>query len=481
MNFRSVLLLFSTLLSFSATVISGFPMTAEAQADLVTGLPGLNQDIVQFSGYLDIPATEKKIHYWFVQSESDPVTDPVVFWTNGGPGCSGLLGLLTEQGPFKPDASGNLIPNEWRWNRVANMVFVEQPVGVGYSYSGNSNDYHIGDDQAAKDNLQLVLSFLEKFPQYRPNPLFITSESYGGHYMPTWAREIVQYNKAQPTQSRINFKGFAVGNPYVDYYSGSGAEMEALNARSMLPKPSWDKYVSQGCTNPLTMLNNSVCSTMMLDFMSITANSNPYALDYPVCVTAQESWMSDFIHGRTKVKPGFFGATQLAHPSVPLGDDYEPCEDDYATVYMNRPDVKTALHVKPDIVWDECSRTTKYELADKMKSVIHIYKELLDDKEAGIRMLIYSGDDDGVCATAYTQHVVFDVLNYKPSSYWKLWKVDGQSAGYVSEFNTPWSKESRLAFSTVKFAGHEVPTYKPKEAFVLFDAFINNDYAGLTK
>ena len=97
MNFRSVLLLFSTLLSFSATVISSFPMTAEAQADLVTNLPGLNQDIVQFSGYLDIPATEKKIHYWFVQSELDPVNDPVVFWTNGGPGCSGLLGLLTEQ------------------------------------------------------------------------------------------------------------------------------------------------------------------------------------------------------------------------------------------------------------------------------------------------------------------------------------------------------------------------------------------------
>jgi len=477
MNFRSVFLLFTTLLSFST--IGTFAITNEAQADLVTNLPGLNQDIVQYSGYLDISTTEKKIHYWFVQSESDPVNDPIVFWTNGGPGCSGLLGLLTEQGPFKPDESGNLIPNEWRWNRVANMVFVEQPVGVGYSYSDNSNDYHIGDDQAAKDNLQLVLSFLEKFPEYKSNPLFITSESYGGHYMPTWAKEIVEYNKAQPDQSKINFGGFAVGNPYVDYYSGSGAEMEALNAREMLPKPSWDKYVSQGCTNPVTMLNTSACSTMMLDFMHLTSNSNPYALDYPICVTAQQSWMSDFIHGRTKVQSGLFGATKLAHPSIPLSSDYEPCEDDYATVYMNRPDVKTALHVKPDIIWDECSHTTKYQTADRMKSVIHIYKELLDDKEADIRMLIYSGDDDGVCATSYTQHVVFDVFNYKPSSYWKLWKVDGQTGGYITEFNTPWSKESRLAFSTVHFAGHEVPTYKPKEAYVLFNAFINNDYKSL--
>lgn len=472
MNFRSLLLLFSTLISFSGMAISGMSLTNEAQSDLVTNLPGLNQELVQFSGYLDISTTEKKIHYWFVQSESKPESDPVVFWTNGGPGCSGLLGLLTEQGPFRPTSDGQLDPNEWRWNRVANMVFVEQPVGVGYSYSGNSKDYRIGDDQAAKDNLQLVLSFLEKFPQYRQNPLFITSESYGGHYMPTWAKEIIEYNKQQPNQSKINFKGFAVGNPYVDYYSGSGAEMEALYARQMLPKPSWDKYVSQGCTNPATMLNNSVCSTMMLDFMHMTSNSNPYALDYPTCVTAQQSWMSDFIHERTKVQ-------ELAHPGIPLGSDYEPCEENYATVYMNRDDVKKALHVKPDIVWEECSHTTKYEMTDKMKSVIHIYKELLDDKDANIRMLIYSGDDDGVCATSYTQHMVFDILNYTPKSYWKLWTVDGQTGGYISEFDTPWSRESRLAFSTVHFAGHEVPTYKPKEAFVLFDAFINNDYTML--
>jgi carboxypeptidase C (cathepsin A) len=479
MNFRSIFLLFSTLLSFSTILISGLNITNEAQTDLVTNLPGLNQDIVQFSGYLNISTTKKKIHYWFVQSESDPANDPVVFWTNGGPGCSGLLGLLTEQGPFKPDATGNLIPNKWRWNRVANMVFVEQPVGVGYSYSSDSNDYHIGDDQAAKDNLQLVLSFFKKFPEYKSNPLFITSESYGGHYMPTWAKEIVEYNKAQPTQSKINFAGFAVGNPYVDYYSGSGAEMEALNAREMLPKPSWDKYVSQGCTNPVTMLNNSVCSTLMLDFMHITSNSNPYALDYSTCVTAQQSQMSDFIHERIKVQSGFLGTKMLAHPGIPLADDYEPCEDDYASIYMNRPDVKAALHVNPDIIWDECSRTIKYEMVDKMKSVIHIYKELLDDKEAGIRMLIYSGDDDGVCATSYTQHMVWDILNYKPSSYWKLWKVDGQTGGYITEFNTPWDSKSRLAFSTVHFAGHEVPTYKPKEAFVLFNAFINNDYKSL--
>ena len=125
--------------------------TLDALMDQVTELSGLNHDINfnQFSGYLKLENTQKNIHYWLVESESNPATDPLVFWTNGGPGCSGLIGFLTEQGPFRPDINGNLQMNDWRWNKIANMVFLEQPVGVGFSYSDNSDDYKIGDDQAA--------------------------------------------------------------------------------------------------------------------------------------------------------------------------------------------------------------------------------------------------------------------------------------------------------------------------------------------
>lgn len=57
---------------------------------------------------------------------------------------------MTEQGPFYPDRDGNLVANPYAWNKLANMVFLEQPVGVGFSYSDNDDDYHIGDDRAAK-------------------------------------------------------------------------------------------------------------------------------------------------------------------------------------------------------------------------------------------------------------------------------------------------------------------------------------------
>lgn len=474
MNLQNFLILFTSIVSLITIPVTSSYITEQANLDKVTNLPGLstNINISQYSGYLPI-SNEKNIHYWMIESESDSDNDPVVFWTNGGPGCSGLLGLLTEQGPFKPNASGVLEMNKWRWNKIANMVFVEQPVGVGYSYSTNTDDYKIGDDQAAKDNLQLVLSFLERFPKYKSNPLYISSESYGGHYMPTWAKQIVEYNKNKFTEPKINFKGFLVGNPYVDYYSGSGAEMEALWARQMIPKPSWDKYVDQNCTSLFGLINNSACYTMMLDFMHMTSNSNPYALDYPTCVTAQQSWMSDFIYDRFKMNNKLLDYQRQAHPGIPLKEDYQPCEENYASAYMNRMDVKKALHVNTQIVWDECSNTVKYKKADIMNSVVYLYKELINDKEANLNILIYSGDDDGVCATQYTSYIVFDVLNYIPSSYWKLWKVDGQTAGYITQFFTPWSKKSRFAYSTVHFAGHEVPTYKPKEAYILFESFIN--------
>ena len=96
--------------------------TSDAIADKIGALPGLSVDINQFSGYITLTGTQKHIHYWFVEAEE--ANAPLVFWTNGGPGCSGLIGFMTEQGPFYPDRDSNLIPNEYAWNKLANMVFL---------------------------------------------------------------------------------------------------------------------------------------------------------------------------------------------------------------------------------------------------------------------------------------------------------------------------------------------------------------------
>jgi carboxypeptidase C (cathepsin A) len=450
-----------TTLLFCIGISHSVKYTNEAMLDQVTALPGLEYETKfnQFSGYLNLAGTEKYIHYWLVESESMPETSPLVFWTNGGPGCSGLIGFMTEQGPFRPDSQGNLYENPYAWNKIANMVFLEQPVGVGFSYSNNEDDYRIGDEQAAKDNLATILSFLDKFPQFNQTKLFITSESYGGHYLPTLANEIINYNDAQKyDQSRLNFQGFAVGNPYTDYYSGVGAEIETYWGKQLLPKPLWEKYLKNNCTDPLQQLNSSVCSLLIVDFMKKIGNLNPYALDYPVCLTQQQLTMNKFLRND--------GENAI---------EYEPCEGVYSTDYLNKKDVKIALHVKTDIEWEECSRTTKYKLADKMLPMEKYYKIILNsESHPDLRVLVYSGDDDSVCGTIGTQRWIYD-LGFKTESLWDTWySQDGQTAGFITKFNTPFGKESRFSFITVHDAGHEVPTYKPKEALELFDMYINN-------
>jgi carboxypeptidase C (cathepsin A) len=461
--------------------------TSDAIVDKIGALPGLSVDINQFSGYITLTGTQKHIHYWFVEAEE--ANAPLVFWTNGGPGCSGLIGFMTEQGPFYPNRDGNLIPNQYAWNKLANMVFLEQPVGVGFSYSDNADDYSIGDDQAAKDNLATILGFLERFPEFAKTQLFLTSESYGGHYLPTWASAIIDYNDGLADSSkRINFQGFAVGNPYTDYYSGVGAEMETYWGKQLLPKPSWDKYVANGCLEVSQQLNNSACSYLILEFMRKIGNLNPYALDYPVCLSGQQRAFREFIYGTNAFAYGANKQSVLDKSVQSTFDKsvqstFEPCADEYAAAYLNRADVKAAIHVRSDIVWDECSRTTKYKLADKMLPMEKYYPKILNSKtHPWLRVLVYSGDDDSVCGTIGTQRWIYD-LGFSVAKSWDTWYVDGQTAGYITNFKTEKYingrkindiVSSRFAFVTVHGAGHEVPTYKPREAFELFRMYLDN-------
>ena len=195
------------LTSLFAAHVGAISYTNEAAADMVTFLPGASSieiNFHHFSGYLSVEggaAGSKQMHYWFVESEGNPETDPVALWTNGGPGCSGLLGMLTEQGPFKVNKDQTLSRNEFAWTSVASILFIEQPCGVGFSYSTapdelRQQDYKSGDALAASDNFNILQAFFKRFPHLLANDLYITSESYGGHYIPTLAREILDKNEA---------------------------------------------------------------------------------------------------------------------------------------------------------------------------------------------------------------------------------------------------------------------------------------------
>ncbi|KAG5542188.1 hypothetical protein RHGRI_021900 [Rhododendron griersonianum] len=127
------------------------------------------------------------------------------------------FGAMEELGPFRVNSNGKtLYINEYSWNNVANVIFLESPAGVGFSYSNTSSDYYtVGDKRTAEDSYVFLVNWLERFPQYKSRDFYITGESYAGHYVPQLAYTILSNNNIT-NQTVINLKGIAIGNAYVD-------------------------------------------------------------------------------------------------------------------------------------------------------------------------------------------------------------------------------------------------------------------------
>lgn len=164
--------------------------------------------VKQYSGYLDDEENDKHLFYWFFESRNDPENDPVVLWLNGGPGCSSLTGLFMELGPSAVNKKLELQYNPYSWNSNASVIFLDQPVNVGFSYSGSSVSNTVA---ASKDVYALLTLFFKQFPEYAKQDFHISGESYAGHYIPVFASEILSHKK-----TNINLKSVLIGNGLTD-------------------------------------------------------------------------------------------------------------------------------------------------------------------------------------------------------------------------------------------------------------------------
>ena len=169
---------------FSAGLLAVAAMAA-CEADLMGQLPDAPAfPTATYSGYLEVNDT-KSLHYVFAESQSDPSTDPVIIWFNGGPGCSSMLAFMQENGPIEiDDGETYLSTNKNPWTRRANVLWLESPAGVGWSIAGTPEDLSTNDMIQSQDGLAALKSWYEKFPEFRENGLWVSGESYAGIYVP---------------------------------------------------------------------------------------------------------------------------------------------------------------------------------------------------------------------------------------------------------------------------------------------------------
>ncbi|XP_024318843.1 serine carboxypeptidase-like 40 isoform X2 [Brachypodium distachyon] len=212
-------------------------------ADKITALLGQPEgvDFNQYSGYVTVDEVNgRALFYYLTESPSGASEKPLVLWLNGGPGCSSLaFGAMQELGPFRiTQDNKTLTRNMNAWNNVANVIFLDSPAGVGFSYSNTSSDYDLnGDERTADDTFVFLVNWLERFPEYKDRAFYISGESYAGHYVPELAATILFHNTYH-NRTIISLKGILLPgydpcSPYAAYgYLNNSAVQHAFHART---------------------------------------------------------------------------------------------------------------------------------------------------------------------------------------------------------------------------------------------------------
>nr|KJB31549.1 hypothetical protein B456_005G196500 [Gossypium raimondii] len=260
--------------------------------DRISRLPGQPKvGFQQYAGYVTVDKRKQRaLFYYFAEAEVDPASKPLVLWLNGGPGCSSLgVGAFSENGPFRPSGEV-LVKNEYSWNREANMVYLEAPVGVGFSYSADDSSYEaVNDKITARDNLVFLQNWFLKFPQYKNRSLFITGESYAGHYIPQLAELMHQFNKKEKL---FNLKGIALGNPVLEFATDFNSRAEFFWSHGLISDSTYklfttscnySRYVSEyyrGNVSP-------ICSRVMGQVSTETSRFvDKYDVTLDVCISS---------------------------------------------------------------------------------------------------------------------------------------------------------------------------------------------------
>ncbi|XP_054155121.1 lysosomal protective protein-like [Oppia nitens] len=453
-------------------LVLNFAIVFASNDDLIGSLPGLTEPIKfkQYSGYLT--ARPGRHHfYWFVESETDPANAPVVLWLTGGPGCSSVFGMLTENGPFHVNSDGKTVAlNTHSWNKVANVIYMESPVSTGFSYEDNQLIPYNTDVSTAEDNYLALESFFVKYPHLKKNPFYIVGESYGGVYVPMLSLEIFKRN------STINFKGAGVGNSLLDGNLLSGQHMyDFALGHGLITTDYYEKKIENCCefkSGPQHQcdfdehLNNTKCQSVPVQSVS---TPNPYNI-YDDCFP--DLYYQTIFNKFYKERFERIGLKFPIGESLKLnGPEKLNCPHDGHSKYLNIEEVRKALHVKEgSIKWVGCGGAY-----DRQKGYTPQHENVLQlvNKYSLGKFVVYNGDFDIMCDFISDSRFV-DNLELKKTDTYKQWTNDGTKDGDIGGFVQHYEKG--VSFVLVRGAGHMVPQDKPEAGLQVFKYIL-----GLTK
>jgi carboxypeptidase D len=418
----------------------------------VNSLPGLkaNLDFVHYAGLIPIDENrENNIFYWLVESPTESASKPLIIWLNGGlflyvllflfldpwcfvgPGCSSMDGLWLELGPFRLDDKHSVTLNPSSWHNVANILFVDQPVGTGFSFTKQKNGYAKNDEMINSHFYKFLLNFFKLHARYssssnspsKSRTVYFTGESHAGHFIPTIVSYILKKNDELSSLSSlggnsgeittgimIDIQGIALGNPWIDPINQYNPA-EYAHGLGLLTSGQVNKLKEQDnkCRRLLTSgnYNSNICISLLDHVIdSTTLNGHHRLLMYDI---------RKFLHNPHIFPPG-----------------HETLEK-----YLNRKDVKTALHVlETPQKFQECTDPPYYALSHQDgKGVMNEIQYLLE--RGNLDLLIYNGQYDLICNHLNIEQSL-DLFNWSGRNDWLnakpgVWAMNKKPAGYVRQ------------------------------------------------
>lgn len=480
---------------------------AAPESDAVPYLPSWGAPpSPQYSGFLDASAVEPgtMLHYWYAAAEKDADDAPVVLWLNGGPGSSSILGWLQEHGPLLINNTGGLMRNPYAWTKQANMLILESPGGVGYSYcaamkvGGACNNTDISTARAARAALQYF--FAKKFPELRSKRFYITGESYAGVYIPTLTKEILT------NAPEINIKGIGVGDPCTDLESQTES-MDMLwyaHKHGFIPDPDFEFLWNNCSARSPSFLSRGYWRREAGRWAAAEPKLDVTFTDPAVekaCGIAHRRFLATTSNGLSQSWPhSYINELDLFTDAAALDWSLPGTLNYYNAQWMMRADVKKALHVEssPAKAWpgppEGWQYTSDYNACNKAPagtpSMIEFYREIAPKLETTI---VFNGDTDPCVSYEGTRNAIrkvgFNVIaggHYRPWFYEKtpasvetlkekpnlfgpnleLHSAGAQFGGHVVNY------EHNLSFVTVHGSGHMVPQFRPQAAERLFNRLV---------
>ncbi|KAL8842123.1 MAG: hypothetical protein Q9176_002815 [Flavoplaca citrina] len=451
--------------------------------------PGVNS----YSGYVDL-APDAHTFFWFFEARNNPAEAPLTLWLNGGPGSDSLIGLFQELGPCNvtEDFQESMV-NPYSWSEISNMLFISQPLGVGFSYSesepgslnpftGETENSTFGvsgrwpiinaseldtSDLSAIATWHVLQGFLANLPQLDSKigsgtkQFNLWTESYGGHYGPAFFNYFYEQNEiirnGTTNGTELIFDTLGIGNGIFDLYTQAPYY------------PEFTQYNSYG----IQLVNETV-----YEYMKFACNMPLYGCLAQVDACRQVNRSTEIgqlycqqatDQCRTNVEQPYYvfggrGVYDIRHPY----DDPTPPE--YFNDYLNKANVQNALGVNLNYTQSNNEVSYAFQMTGDFA-----YPNFIEDLQmilnSSVRVALFYGDADYICnwfggeavslAVNYTDKEQFAASGYTP------FLVDGNEYGEVREYGN-------FSFLRIYEAGHEVPFYQPLASLEYFRRVLAN-------